>query len=78
MIFFTSDDLQARGLAVSKSGYILTEGGEKLNYEEAEKRKLLEGLDFQSRLFSKEDERENEDIAETPSSVQTIDETEKG
>ncbi|XP_044745377.1 uncharacterized protein LOC123307222 [Coccinella septempunctata] len=71
------DNLQSRGLAVSKSGYILTEGGERLSYDEAEKRQLLEGLDFRSRIFSPAEQQANEDIVGTPSSVQTIEETEK-
>ncbi|XP_045472419.1 uncharacterized protein LOC123679087 [Harmonia axyridis] len=69
------DTLQSRGLAVSKSGYILTEAGEKLSYSEAEKRNLLEGLDFRDRTLSKDET--NEDIVPTPSSVQTIEESEK-
>ncbi|KAL3288977.1 hypothetical protein HHI36_003420 [Cryptolaemus montrouzieri] len=70
------DTLQSRGLAVSKSGYILTEDGEKISYDEAESRNLLMGLDFRNKLFPKE-EKENEDIIPTPSSIQTFGESEK-
>ncbi|KAK9892684.1 hypothetical protein WA026_021537 [Henosepilachna vigintioctopunctata] len=64
------DILRSRGLAVSKSGNILTEDGEKLSYSEAENRKLLEGLDFRSKLFPAE-KTKNEDIVSLSSSTQS-------
>lgn len=71
------DKLNKRGLAVSLSGHILTKHGEKLTYDQAERRQLLSGLSFRSKLFDTTKSKDNEDIISVSETLESIEVSER-